>query len=128
MCDLSDMKRGMIIGASMSRTANLVGVLRTTVSRVMTAYTNLGKVSSAKYNSRGKLKLEHRDRRVLKRIVARNRKTILPQITSDMNTHLLNPVSMKTIPRELHTANIRGRVAIRKPLVSGWNAAKRLQW
>ncbi|GFW75897.1 long-chain-fatty-acid--CoA ligase 5 [Trichonephila clavipes] len=45
-----------------------------------------------------------------------------------MNTHLLNPVSMKTIQRELHTANIHGRVAIRKPLVSGWNAAKRLQW
>ncbi|GFW85474.1 transposable element Tc1 transposase [Trichonephila clavipes] len=45
-----------------------------------------------------------------------------------MNTHLLNPVSMKIIQRELHTANIHGRVAIRKPLVSGRNAAKRLQW
>ncbi|GFT94846.1 transposable element Tcb1 transposase [Trichonephila clavipes] len=45
-----------------------------------------------------------------------------------MNTHLLNPVSMRTIQRELHTANIHGRVAIRKPLVSGRNSAKRLQW
>ncbi|GFV43794.1 transposable element Tc1 transposase [Trichonephila clavipes] len=102
MCDLSDVKRGMVIGArlagaSVSRTANLVGVLKTTVLRVITAYTNLGKVSSAKHNRGRKLKLKDRDRRVLKRIVARNRKTTLPQITSEMNTHLMNPVSMKTI-------------------------------
>ncbi|GFW41463.1 transposable element Tcb1 transposase [Trichonephila clavipes] len=117
-----------LAGTSVFRIANLVGVSRTTVSRIMTAYTNLGKVSSAKHNSGRMLKLKDRDRRVLKRIVARNRKTTLSQITFEMNTHLLNPVSMKTIQRELHTANIHGRVAIRKPLVSGRNAAKRLQW
>ncbi|GFX31536.1 transposable element Tc1 transposase [Trichonephila clavipes] len=117
-----------LAGASVSRTANIVGVSRSTVSRVMTAYTNLGKVSSAKHNSGGKLKLKVRDTRVLKGIVARNHKTTLLQITSEMNTHLLNPVSMKTIQRELHTANIHGRVAIRNPLVSGRNSAKRLQW
>ncbi|GFS83630.1 transposable element Tc1 transposase [Trichonephila clavipes] len=133
MRDLSDVKRGIVIGvcltgASVSRTANLVGVSKTTVSRVMTAYTNLGKVCSAKHNSGRKLKLKDHDRRVLKSIVARNRKTTLPHITSEINTHLLNPVSMKTIQRELHTAKIHGRVAIQKPLVSGQNAAKRLQW
>ncbi|GFU92492.1 transposable element Tc1 transposase [Trichonephila clavipes] len=99
MCDLSDVKRGMVIGArlagaSVSRTANLVGISRTTVPRVMTAYTNLGKVSSAKHNTGRKLKLKDPDRRVLRRILAQN----------------------------------HGRVAIPKPLVSGQNAAKRLQW
>ena len=54
--NLFDLKRGMIIGAhlagaSVSRTTNLVGVSRYTVSRIMKAYTNLGKVSSGKHNS-----------------------------------------------------------------------------
>ncbi|GFX93614.1 hypothetical protein TNCV_1587911 [Trichonephila clavipes] len=56
----------MIIGLSMSRTANLVGVLRTTVLRVITAYMHLRIVSSAKHNSGQKLKLKDRDRWVLK--------------------------------------------------------------
>ncbi len=68
MSDLSDVKRGMIIearlaGASMSSIANLVSLSRTTVSRVMTVYTNLSKVSSAKHNSGRKLKLKDHDRR-----------------------------------------------------------------
>lgn len=57
MSNLSDMKRDMIIGTclvevSMSKTANLVGVSRTAVSRVITVYTNQGKVSSVKHKSR----------------------------------------------------------------------------
>ncbi|GBO33698.1 hypothetical protein AVEN_67242-1 [Araneus ventricosus] len=115
---MSDVQRGMIFGALLagapvSRTANLMGVSRTTVSRVMPAYTKLGKVASAKHNSGQKSKLTDRDRRALKRIVARKRKTTLPQITTEMNTHLQNPVSTKSIQRELHAA-IHGRVAIPK--------------
>ncbi|GFV27036.1 uncharacterized protein TNCV_4852731 [Trichonephila clavipes] len=67
-----------LAGASVSRTANVVSILRTTVSTVMTAYTNLGKVSSAKHNSGRKVKLKDHDRRVLKKIVSRNHKTTLP--------------------------------------------------
>jgi transposase len=93
MLDLFDVKRAMVIGiglagASVSGTANLVGVSKITGSSVMTAYTNLGKVSSAKYNSGRKSKLKDRDRQVLKWIVTRNPNTKLPQIMSEMNTHL----------------------------------------
>ncbi|GFV62975.1 hypothetical protein TNCV_3177681 [Trichonephila clavipes] len=57
MSDLSDMKSGTTIRVrlakvSVSRTANLIGVSRTTVSRAITAYTNLSKVSSVKPNRR----------------------------------------------------------------------------
>ena len=121
--------RGMIIGArlaraSVSRTANLMGV-SSTVSRVMIDYTKLGKVPFAKQNSGRNSKLTDRDRRALKRIIALNRKYTLPQITSEMNTRLQNPVSTKTIQQELHAASIHGRIAISKPLVLRQNALKR---
>ncbi|GFX46297.1 hypothetical protein TNCV_1372391 [Trichonephila clavipes] len=66
---------GVLAGAFVSRTANLVGVSRTTVSRVITAYTNLDEVSSAKNDSGRDSKLKDHERRVLKRIVAQRRKT-----------------------------------------------------
>ncbi|GFV76951.1 hypothetical protein TNCV_690211 [Trichonephila clavipes] len=64
-------------GASVSRTVIFVSVLRTTVSRVMTDYINLGKVTSAKHNRGRKSKLKNRDRWMFKRIVTRKRKTAI---------------------------------------------------
>lgn len=56
ICDLFDIQRFMIVkahlaGASVFRASNLIGFSRTTVSRSMTAYAKLGKLSSAKQNS-----------------------------------------------------------------------------
>ena len=75
MSDLIDVKRGMIIkarltGESASRAANLVVVSRTSVSRVMTAYIKVYKVTSVKHNSGRKSKLKDHARLVLKRTVA----------------------------------------------------------
>ncbi|GFS81809.1 hypothetical protein TNCV_1544461 [Trichonephila clavipes] len=89
-------KSGMIIGArldttSRSRTANLVRVSRTTVSKVMKAYTNLDKVSSTKHKSGRNLKMKVGDRRVLKRLVPRKRKTAQPQCPKyNDNCHVLD--------------------------------------
>ncbi|GFT76298.1 transposable element Tc1 transposase [Trichonephila clavipes] len=107
-----------LTGVSSSRTINLVGVSGTTLSSVMTVYTDLGKVSSEKHNSKRKTKLKDHDKRMLKKIVTRKRKSTLPQVMSEMNTLLQNHVFMKTIHRELHTADIHGRVAIPNPLDS----------
>jgi predicted transcriptional regulator len=56
MGDLSDFERGQInvahlAGASVTKTAKLLGVSRATVSKVIMAYTNHGKTTSLKRNS-----------------------------------------------------------------------------
>jgi transposase len=55
MVDLSDFKSGQIVGAhlagaSVTKMATLLCVSRAAISKVMTAYTNHGKTSSAKRN------------------------------------------------------------------------------
>ncbi|GFW40906.1 HTH_Tnp_Tc3_2 domain-containing protein [Trichonephila clavipes] len=79
-------------------------------------------VTSGKHNSGRKRKLTDRDKRVLTRIVARERKQSLSQITSEVNSHLRNPISARTVQRELHASNLYGRVGIRKPLVTARHA------
>jgi predicted transcriptional regulator len=67
MRDLLGLQRGQIVGvrlagASVTKTATLLRVSRTAVSKVVTAYTNHEKTSSAKRNSGRKPKLSERYR------------------------------------------------------------------
>jgi hypothetical protein len=89
MGDLSDFERGQIVdahsaGASVIITATL-GVSGATVSKVMPAYTNHGKTTSARRNSGRKSTLIERDRRTLRKIVSKNHKTIAAQGTRQQN-------------------------------------------
>jgi transposase len=56
MGDLSNFEKGQIVGVRLTgtfvtKTATLLGVLSATVSKIMSAYTNHGKIASAKRNS-----------------------------------------------------------------------------
>ena len=70
MPDLSDFQRGQIVGArmavaSVTETAQMLGMSRGTVSKVMTAFEREGKMSSAKHRSGQKSKLPERNHQTL---------------------------------------------------------------
>jgi hypothetical protein len=67
-----------------TKTAILLGVWRASVSKVMLAYTNHGKTTSAKRNSGRKSTLTERDRRTLRRIVSKNHRTTAVQVTAEL--------------------------------------------
>ena len=120
MADLSDFKRGQFFdarmaGASVTKTAESSSLAKSTVPKVMTAFEKEGKTSSLQQKSGRKWKLSDRDRRTLTWIVRKDYKNTAPKITAELNGHLKNQVSSKTVRRELHKAGFHGRTAIRKP-------------
>jgi len=93
MGDFSDFQKGRIVGvhlagASVTRTATLLGVSKAVVSKVMTSYTNNGRTSSAKRNSGQKPKLSERVCHMLKRIVSLNQRSTAAKVTVKLNIHL----------------------------------------
>jgi transposase len=64
-----------LTGASVTQTATLLGVSRATVSKVVSAFTNHGKTTSAKRDSGRKSELTQRNCRRLRRIISKNHRT-----------------------------------------------------
>jgi IS30 family transposase len=81
MGDLPNFEREQIFGlclagASVTKTATLLGALETTVSKVMSAYKNHGKATSAMRNRGQKSTLTKRYRSTLKTTVSKNCKLL----------------------------------------------------
>jgi hypothetical protein len=80
-----------------------------------------------KRNSGQKSTLTERDHLTLRRIVSKNH-TTAAQVTAELNIHLENPVSTKTVQCELHKSNIHSRAATAKTLIIKSNAQMCKQW
>jgi hypothetical protein len=93
----------------------------------MLACTNQRKTTSVKRNSGQKLTLAERDRHAL-RIVLKNHRITVAQVTAELNIHLEDPVSTKTVHHKLHKSNIHGTAAIAKPLITESNTQMHKQW
>jgi len=129
MGDSPEFQRGQIVGAclagaSVIKTATLLGVSRAEVSKVVMTYTNYGNTSAKRKRDR---KPKLRDRRTSKRIVSKTSHTTTAKVTSELSTHLEDPVSTKIVRRKLHKSNIHGRAAT-DTLLTTENAKRRKRW
>jgi hypothetical protein len=84
--------------------------------------------SSAKRNSGRKSALIEIDRRKLRRIVSKNQRNTAAQVRAKLNIHTYDPLSRRTVLRELHKSIIHGRAETAKLLITGSNAQMRKRW
>ena len=98
-------------GASGTKIADLFGVVRRTVSKVITAFENERKTRSLKQIPGRKRKLSDRDNRTLTLIVGKDHKNTAPKIKAELNDHLENPVS-RTVIRKPYKSKFIGNFLI----------------
>jgi len=79
-----------------NQTATSSAISRAAVRKVMRAYTDHGKTSSAERNCGRQSKLGARDRCILKRIVPKHHRTAAAKVTAELNIHLEDADSTKT--------------------------------
>jgi hypothetical protein len=79
----------------MTKTATLLGVLRVTVSKDMSAYANHGEATSAKRHSGQKSIPTERDHHTVRRTLLKNHRTTAAQVTAELNIHLETPFPSK---------------------------------
>jgi predicted transcriptional regulator len=93
MGNLSEFQRGQmvgarLVGASVTKTATLLGASRAAVSKVTMEYTTHGKTLSAKRNSGNKPKPSERGHCTLKSILSNNYRTTAAKVTAELIIHL----------------------------------------
>uniref|UniRef100_A0A8C4RN55 Uncharacterized protein n=1 Tax=Erpetoichthys calabaricus TaxID=27687 RepID=A0A8C4RN55_ERPCA len=124
---LIDFQRGQIVGAQVAaemvtKTAKLFNVSKKKISKIMTAYANhlWSQLASVKLKP-GWIKTHQQDRQTLLWIVIKCNKNVTSKMAIVFNIHTCDLVLIQTVQSGLHKADIYGRAAIWKLLVSKIN-------
>ncbi len=131
--DLSDSERGMVVGVrraglSISKTADQLGLSRTTISRVYREWSEKEKISSERQLCGRKCLVDVRGQRRMDRLVIDDRKTTVTQITTRYNQGMQNTISEHTTRRTLKQMGSSSRRPHRVPLLSDKNRTRRIQF
>ncbi|XP_018302158.1 uncharacterized protein [Mycetomoellerius zeteki] len=114
-------------GLSIRNIASKLKISRSTVAYSIKRFREFGINKNRPRSGRPRVTTKAEDKSIVL-LSKRDKRRTAPIIQADFNLGHDKQISVATIKRRLRSADLFGRVAVRKPLLRSVNKKKRLQW